>query len=525
MVFSVSPTKGGAMPEPAPSSMTIDRALADRRLLGAGLGDLGSWATWLVVLKSSFGLPLDDAERSTFRRIAGDRAPPAKRVRELWAVVARRSGKSRMAAALAVFLALFQKHKLAKGEVGHVLTLAATAAQAQTVHSYVLGFIEASEALQREVRAVTQHEIKLSNNVVIAVHANSFRSIRGRSLLGVIFDEVSFWRDEASATPDVEVYRAVMPSLIASNGMLVAISTPYRRMGLLHAKHRDHYGIEGDDVFVVQGTAEAFNPTLSSKLIEAHKLADPEAAVSEWDAQFRSDISAFLSEDLIELAIDRSRPPEIPPQRGGLQYKCFIDASGGRHDAYTACIGHKDNAGRFICDVLRGSEPPFDPQVTTREFAALAREYGCTTVTGDAYSADWVVSAFRECGLTYERSEKNKSDLYLEGLPAFSRGLVCLPEHRRLGRELRLLERHVSRAGRDRVDHGRNGSDDHANAVFGALHLAMGVGKYNYPVDLSWVSGPSSTAAEAEAEAAKQFLEQRMAAHIARYASSAGRLL
>jgi hypothetical protein len=504
--------------------MTIDRALADRRLLGAGLGDLGSWATWLVVLKGAFGLPLDQTERSTFRRIAGDRPPPGKRVRELWAVVARRSGKSRMAAALATYLALFQRHRLAKGESGYVLVLAATQDQAKTVFQYCAGFIEASEALRREVVSTTAHEIRLRNNTVIGVHANSFRSIRGRTLIAAIFDEVSFWRDEASATPDIEVARAVTPALVASGGMPIGISTPYRRMGLLHAKHRDHFGIAGDDVLVVQGTAEAFNPTLSTKLIEAHKLADPEAAVSEWDAQFRSDISAFLSEDLIELAIDRSRPPEIPPQRGGLQYKSFIDASGGRHDSYTICIGHKDNAGRFICDVLRGSEPPFDPQVTTREFAALAREYGCTTVTGDAYSADWVVSAFRECGLTYERSEKNKSDLYLEGLPAFSRGLVCLPEHKRLGRELRLLERHVSRAGRDRVDHGRNGSDDHANAVFGALHLAMGSSKYNYDCSLSWVSSDSYTsAAEAEAEAAKQFLEQRMAAHIARHAG--GRLL
>ena len=73
-----------------------------------------------------------------------------------------------------------------------------------------------------------------------------------KTLLGVVFDEVSFWRDEASATPDVETYRAVMPSLVASNGMLIGISTPYRRTGLLYAKHRDHFGVEGDDVLAVE---------------------------------------------------------------------------------------------------------------------------------------------------------------------------------------------------------------------------------------------------------------------------------
>jgi len=138
--------------------------------------------------------------------------------------------------------------------------------------------------------------------------------------------------------------------------------------------------------------------------------------------------------------------------------------------------------------VLRGREPPFDPQEITREYAALAREYGCLRIKGDAYSADWITSSYRECGATYECAEKNKSELYLEGLPTFSRGLVSLPEHRRLGRELRLLERHVSRAGRDRVDHGRGGSDDYANSVFGALHLAMNTGRYRYPRTMDWVS-------------------------------------
>jgi hypothetical protein len=47
--------------------------------------------------------------------------------------------------------------------------------------------------------------------------------------------------------------------------------------------------------------------------------------------------------------------------------------------------------------------------------------------------------------------------------------LVSIPDHKRLLRELRLLERHTHRSGRDTVDHGKNGSDDYANAVAGVL--------------------------------------------------------
>src|SRR5262249_3043792 len=42
---------------------------------------------------------------------------------------------------------------------------------------------------------------------------NSFRTIRGRTLLTAVFDESAFWRSDESASPDTEVYRAILPSL------------------------------------------------------------------------------------------------------------------------------------------------------------------------------------------------------------------------------------------------------------------------------------------------------------------------
>ncbi len=70
---------------------------------------------------------------------------------------------------------------------------------------------------------MTRHEITLNNGVTIAVHANSFRSVRGRTLCACIFDEVAFWRDETTAMPDTETYTAVLPALLTTNGMLIGI--------------------------------------------------------------------------------------------------------------------------------------------------------------------------------------------------------------------------------------------------------------------------------------------------------------
>jgi len=262
----------------------LDHALFDRRLLGGGFGDLSTWRTWFTVLKAAFGRPLNSRERDVFASVAGPRAVPTKRVRELWAVAGRRSGKSRIAAAIAVYLALFVKHRLARGEVGMCLVLAGSRDQSRSVFSYVRGLLESAPALRAEIVNVSRYEIELENGIVIAVHSNSFRTVRGRTLVAAIFDETAFWRDETSALPDVETYRAVLPSLATTDGMLIGISTPYRKLGLLYQKHRDHFGQDGDDVLVVQGRSQAFNPTLTDSVIAAQRTADPAGAVSEWDA-------------------------------------------------------------------------------------------------------------------------------------------------------------------------------------------------------------------------------------------------
>src|SRR6266699_3457187 len=152
----------------------IDHALANRNLLGAALGDLAPWQVWRVVLKAAFALGLgSDEERAIFEEISGGRALPAKRVRELWAVVARRGGKSRIAAAIGVYLALFVPRNLAPGEVGEVTIIAATREQASVVFKYVVGFLQMSPVLQQEIEVVTQHEVRLRGNVVLSTRAGT----------------------------------------------------------------------------------------------------------------------------------------------------------------------------------------------------------------------------------------------------------------------------------------------------------------------------------------------------------------
>jgi hypothetical protein len=447
------------------ATFTIDKILTDTRLLGAQLGDISTWSTWLAILKSAFALPLSDEELAVFNSVAGNRPLPKKRVRELWCAAGRRGGKSRIAAMLAVYFALFVQHKLSPGERGMVLVLAASVDQAKVVFDYTLAFLQNSEVLQREIESSTRSEIRLKNGIIIAVHANSFRSVRGRTLVAACFDEISFWRDDTTATPDKEVYSAVLPSLLTTNGMLVAISSPYRRTGLLYAKHKRYFGTDSDDTLVVQGSSLTFNKTLDEGAIQAQREADPTAAKSEWEAEFRDDIAGFLDDALIDRAVDHGRPLELPP-KAGVHYRAFVDPSGGAAggDAYALAIAHKEQ-GRYIIDVVRGRRGPFDPSEVTKEFAELCKQYKIHSVVGDAYSAAWCSSAWKRENIAYIQSELNASELYIEALPAFTRGLVSLPDHSVLLRELRLLERSPTRMGREQVTHPRGCHDDHSNVV------------------------------------------------------------
>jgi hypothetical protein len=222
------------------------------------------------------------------------------------------------------------------------------------------------------------------------------------------------------------MYRAVRPALLTTKGLLIGISSPYRKIGLLYQKHRDHFGVDGN-ILVVQGSTALFNPTISAAELEEERALDPTAAISEWDALFRNDLNGYLDDESIDRAIDYDRPLELPPQEGVI-YEAFVDANAGGSDAYGACVAHK-MGDDYIIDAVHGTYRG-DPQVTTKEYADLFRSYRITKVTGDNFAKEWVAGAWRKLGFEYFQSKKVKSDIYLECIPLWLRGAVHIPNLR-----------------------------------------------------------------------------------------------
>jgi hypothetical protein len=456
------------------NQITTSTAITDPALLGSAFAG-GSWATWRAVLRAAEGLPLDDEQLQLFRGVA-EREPPAGRVSELWAVAGRRSGKDSIASAIATAAAMGDYRRyLRPGERASVVCLACDRAQARIVHRYVAGYFETNPLLKPLVERETDDGLELTNDVEIIVGTNSFRGVRGRTIAAVIFDETAYWRSDDSANPDFEVYNAILPGMVTLPGsMLVGISTPYRRSGLLFDRWRRCYGKPDDHVLVVKGPSTTFNPTLPQSVIDAALERDPEAAAAEWLAEWRSDLADFVSREVVDAAVVSARF-ELPPI-GGAKYTAFVDPSGGSSDSMTLAIAH-DADGVGILDCVREVRAPFRPGDVVAEFAALLQTYGIAEVTGDRYAGEWPDERFIEHNISYIAAEHPKSDIYREFLPLLNGGMVELLDHPRLISQLCSLERRTARGGRDSVDHPPGGRDDVANAVAGVLvEVAGGCG-------------------------------------------------
>jgi hypothetical protein len=448
---------------------TLRKALDDPRLLGNAIpGD--SWAGWRSLLLAAMGEPLEPDELEHFRRLTGRQVPPTERVDELWCIIGRRGGKSRAIAVLAAYLATLTTVELDPGETGVVLCLGPSKDQSNIVLNYLEGVLRQSPALSKLVRRRTSESIELSNRITIDVRSASFRRLRGQTCVAAICDEAAFWQSEESTNPDVEIINAVRPSLLTTHGLLAVISSPYSRRGALWAAYRENYGPDGDPkILVAHGPSRDLNPALPQKDIDRAYEKDAISAAAEYGAQFRSDIEGFVSTEAVDGCIDRG-VLERPYDRQHF-YAAFADPSGGANDSFTLAIAHREGK-TAVLDVVSEHRPPFSPEAVVAQFCKLLSDYRVTTVTGDRYSGEWVVEAFRKNGVLYEPSEKTKSELYADLLPLLNSRTIGLLDLPILHRQLTGLERRTARSGKDSIDHAPGGRDDVANAVAGSLVLA-----------------------------------------------------
>lgn len=454
--------------------MNILRAMVDPNLFRPWFKDAVTWTAWTAFLGTLFGLPLSPEQAGIVRACTALEAVPGRAFNEAWVCVGRRGGKSLVLALIAIFWALFKDWRpwLVPGERGVVLVLAADRRQAQSIMRYATSLCQEVPLLATRVERATTEEVEFKGRVGIEVATASYRTVRGRTLIAALLDEIAFFRTDDSASPDFEILDAIRPAMSSMpHSLLLCASSPYARRGALWETYRKWFGVPDAPCLVWQASTRTMNPTIPQRVIDQAYERDPAAAASEFGAQFRSDIDSYVTREAIEAATVAGRRELMPVP--GVRYTAFVDPSGGSgSDSMTLAITHRE-AGVVILDCIREVKPPFSPVTVTRDFAAVLKSYRITRVVGDRFAGEWVREPFRACGVFYVLAEQPKSDIYRDTLPLVNSGKVELLDLPKLAAQFIGLERRTARSGRDSIDHGPGGHDDICNAVAGSLLLAM----------------------------------------------------
>lgn len=428
----------------------------------------------MAALRAMYGLPIKS--KSFLRGATGRSRFPSSGFREALFLTGRRSGKSRISSVIGAYEAAISGrwNRLSRGEIGLVTVTSPTRVQSRIVRAYMRALFDSTPMLKAQVAKDTKDGFLLRNGVEIQILAGDFRTVRGFTQLAVIIDEICFFGvdEESKVKSDTELIKAIRPALRTTGGPIVGISSPYAKKGYAYSTWKRDFGNEDGRALVVNCPSFDLNTTITEDDLRDEIKADPAAARSEVYAQFRDDISDYLTPEVVEAVTAFGRRELMYTKGKG--YRAFVDVSGGRSDDAALAIGHLQ--GRtVVLDKLQRWKPPFNPYDVIGDIAQEIKRFEITKVTGDNYAAEFVAQAFTNHGLRYIKSPKPKGQLYIELLPRINSCEIELLDNEKLRDQLCNLERRTRAGGKDIIDHPQGGHDDLANAVAGVADtLATG---------------------------------------------------
>src|SRR4030081_834740 len=130
--------------------------------------------------------------------------------------------------------------------------------------------------LAKLVAQENAESVELTNGVIIEVATCSYRTVRGRTIIAALCDEVAFWPSEDSANPDYEVLDALRPGMATIPGaMLLCASSPYSRRGAMWDAYNRFYAKPDAPALVWKAATRVMNPSVPQPFIDDAYARDP----------------------------------------------------------------------------------------------------------------------------------------------------------------------------------------------------------------------------------------------------------
>jgi hypothetical protein len=415
------------------------------------LNDQSHSEAQVAVLNSIYGLRLTEKELAIYRAATGRDHYPAVEESEVTIIAGRRSGKTyKIAVPITIFEA-FRDHGIPPGEEAFVMLIAPTMPQARIAFRRIRSCIRNSKVLSSCVVSMTKDEIRLDNGIVIACYACSYESVRGRTTVAIVCDEVAFWADGVDrSNPAEEVLTALRPSMACvRNPKLVKISTPFWKGGLLW---REFQRRSENDFPVFQLPTEVMNPTVQASWLEQQKRRLGEEEFSrEYLAQFTDTINSWVPAEMLDSCIIRGRK-ELPPLSDVLYVPALDPATRG--DDFAFAVLHRSPDGMIVVDYLatwRGT--PSAPVLFERvlpEIKGTLDYYGISSASGDQYCCDAISQALLRLGIEYEIipfSSKTRRMIFSNLKHLIIQEKIELLDHAESLQQLRILREEKSDRG------------------------------------------------------------------------------
>jgi len=467
--------------------LSLIEAISSESGLGKYFKDKATWESWLVFFKALTGSQeLEPGELALLHQCTGLDNIPEEEIKEAYMICGRRSGKSTICALLAVFYAVWGEWEkyVSKGEQPKIFIIACNKDQAGIVMRFVKAILHLTPFLTSMIKKSLTESVELKNGIEIVVKPASWRSTRGFTVGLLILEELAYWRfEEESATRDKEIYTAIKPAMTTiKNSLIIGISTPFARQGLLWNKFEKHHAKPGP-VLIWTAATWIMNKTVSEYEIRQENLEElgPAEFGAEFEAKFREDIEGYLPLEIIDRAIVDGRMFN-PPDADVNEYFAFCDPSEGVHkggDSMTFAVAHpeidEDNEKRIcVLDYLMEARPPFDNKAVIQEIQMICKQYNVYQITQDRHAIGWIAADLEPHEIQVEASDKTKSDIYEYFAVLMNKDEVELLDNKRLKSQLVGLQRILKSGGLVKIDHYRGGHDDCINSAAGALVLCSG---------------------------------------------------
>ena len=435
---------------------------------------------------------IDPADESLYAELFGDSQyfPPEAQGTVAWLKGARMGG-SYLCALRLLHLALITPLNLAPGEEAFAVMVAPDKKTAAQPYRFITGLIEETPHL----RALIVGELGRENFVLQRPDGSRIRfevlaasaggsSLRGRSYVGVLLDESSFFRDSDSGViNDLELYRAVAPRIV-TGGQLMIISTAWARTGLLWELIEKNLG---HPVTCIAAEAHTLTcrPTEANKRIYAEMCdSDPDNAEREFNCVgLAIGTQDFFDRDSIDQCIDQSLPVVSLPV-GLISSFAGLD-TGFKRDP-TGLVIVRNLAGKLL--VAESFNRPAEkegasPRIVLNEMRGRLEAHKCRSLACDQHYVQTVRDelpgyGIRECPPTNEF--KVGSHVHLRDLLR-SRNVRLPASHKKLIAQMRDLKAAPLAGGRLKLMSSRY-SGSHGD-LLSALVLAAWIANPGASVD------------------------------------------